>query len=195
MSETPLDDKLAAALRSSDPFTVAIRGHTHLDEVITQAIDASFGGAPREIRRLNFRTKLALAIALELLPQEYEPFLGALTQLRNDFAHGNIEVLEADRASRLVDTAQRLIGEVDDAVIGPVRGATPLGQLRFALMVAVVFSVGSIKRAHELRAQQIAALEREKRSPLILAALAKAREGLEAHVQTESAKPRSTGSE
>jgi hypothetical protein len=162
---------LAKALSSDDPLRVAIRGHIALEDLITDGISRMFKRMPADIRDLRFAKKLPLAVALDLIPEEYNALLLELNKLRNAFAHRD-DTLSPERAKHLVDLTAPLVKGIIDQQLAEARVSTPLGQLRFVLMVAYVLSEQAITRGVKLREAQIAAHARTQYGSVLAAALA-----------------------
>jgi hypothetical protein len=97
-----MDPAFEKLLKEPDMFKLAIRGHAAIEDLLERGIAEAFEGeAPAELRRLPFRTRLALFAALVRLPDTYCRAIGLLAQLRHDFAHGRIEELTPQRAEEL----------------------------------------------------------------------------------------------
>jgi hypothetical protein len=98
------DDEFADLLLSEeDPFKLAIRGFAAIEAEIAEAMKDAFpDGVPSEMRRLGFKTRLALAVGLGIVPSQYQGGFSVLAKLRHDFAHGEIQDLSTQRAKALV---------------------------------------------------------------------------------------------
>jgi hypothetical protein len=103
---------LDEVMKGTDLFKLAILGHAAIEELMDAAIAEAFGGqTPAELKRLGFRTRLALLAALTQLPKKYQKALMALAQVRHDFAHGRIVDLTPERGQALADAFVPLLDE------------------------------------------------------------------------------------
>ncbi len=98
--------------RNVDPFRLSIVGFASIEDQITEALAEAFGGElPDEIRRTPFKACLALARAMNLIPELLRDPLGRLEALRNDFAHGKIDELDEARGKDLLTALAGMIPE------------------------------------------------------------------------------------
>jgi hypothetical protein len=86
-----------------DPLSLVIRGHIYIESALIKLMEQ---GVPRpeaiDFARLNFPTKINLAVALGLLSEEEKPGYLALNKLRNKLAHDvEIEVGSDDEDALL----------------------------------------------------------------------------------------------
>ena len=71
--------------RERDPFRLAIRGMVLIEELLDDAIDATFkDGMPPQLNRLNRPSRVALAVALELISADLGRAISVLGTIRND---------------------------------------------------------------------------------------------------------------
>jgi len=86
-------------VREQHVFKLAIRGHAAGEELIDATIAEAFrGGTPKELKRLPFRSRLALLSALTYMNKDFAKALEALAEVRHDFAHGRLNDLTPERA-------------------------------------------------------------------------------------------------
>lgn len=124
------------------------------------AIAEAFGGStPAELKRLPFRTRLALFAALTQLQTKYQKALMALAQLRHDFAHGRITDLTPERAEALADAFVPLLDEKrHPAVFEALSDTSQPRRLLIAALsaaepiVAVAAELARARREHERKA-------------------------------------------
>jgi hypothetical protein len=142
-----------------DTFKLAIQGHALLEDLIDNGIRSALpGGASREIMRLTFKTRLALAESLAIIAPPTKRLILELGRIRNEFAHGRVRELTAARARELVGPARALFPEMT----GPVETletASPHGILSAALFLAFIAGSESIHAAADDRAQREAAFQ------------------------------------
>jgi hypothetical protein len=112
-SEARLD--IDEVVQEADVFRVAIQGHAAVEERIDLTIADAFGGnTPNELKRLPFRTRLALLVALTQVPKKFTKPLETLAQLRHDFAHGRIDGVPPYRDRKTASAAR--FGVIEDGV-------------------------------------------------------------------------------
>ena len=105
-------ERILEIITEDDPFRLVIRGHALMEETIDGAIGAAFpGGTPAELRRLGFRSRLALARGLELVDDQVSLAIETLAKIRNEFAHGSAEKLTDRHRSDLVRVVQSFLPE------------------------------------------------------------------------------------
>jgi hypothetical protein len=76
------------AVNSADLFTVAVRGHQHLDDLACELISESLPEPHAlEIARLTFQLKVDVLIALRALPFALRPVFGKINYIRNMYVH------------------------------------------------------------------------------------------------------------
>jgi hypothetical protein len=93
-----------------DEFKLAIKGVTLIEQELLACVEEALvekleGGLRGFRRRLNF------AVALGIIPPKYKQLLAALGDLRNDFAHGSIESISAERKEALVKQIDAVMPE------------------------------------------------------------------------------------
>jgi hypothetical protein len=91
-------------LNSDDPVAVVVGVHLHLEAFLIELINEKLV-RPRALNldRLNFPSKVGLAVALDAIPETAAPALRTINELRNRIAHNlNAQLVEAD-AERLRD--------------------------------------------------------------------------------------------
>jgi hypothetical protein len=151
MNETEeTDDPFLALMASEDDFRVAIRGFADLEAAIDEGIADSFVAETQPNMREfgGFRTRLALAVALGVVPRDYASQLSALAKIRNDFAHGKIDELTAANTETLRPSLKLTY---PDEMYDQLMGAPPATLLRVALVGAHASLQVSIKVAREQR--------------------------------------------
>lgn len=143
-------------VKERDVFKLAIRGHAAIEDAIDAAIAEGFGGTtPSELRRLPFKTRLALLVALTPLPKSFVKPLDALAQLRHDFAHGRLNELSWERVNDVAKEFRSFLPE-------PMRGrfekaagtGNPIALLVACLLVADVFVEASAALARTKRERE-----------------------------------------
>jgi hypothetical protein len=81
-----LDEEFDSIVQSGDAFTVAIRGHQAVDELLSLAISETLANPHQlEIRNLAFSLKVDLAVAMGIVADR-GAFM-AFNRIRNRFAH------------------------------------------------------------------------------------------------------------
>lgn len=155
--EAPLDIK--EVLKELDVFKLAIRGHAAIEDVIDATITEAFGGStPNELRRLPFRTRLALLVALTPLPKKYAKAIDALAQLRHDFAHGRLDELTSERANAIGDefraTLPESMGKQLDRASDP-RGVLVLCVFSAHMAVEITRELARKRREEERKALKL----------------------------------------
>jgi hypothetical protein len=159
-------------LREDDPFRLVIRAHAEIEQLIAMATQSVFieGKMPEELKHLGFiRTlSLSLAISLGLVPSEAKGLIKPLTDLRNEFAHGQgpadvsrtraREILRPCRPDLPEEIKQRL---KDEPPITYLRLAAAVIYLQFAdaISVAVAEREFAEKAVAEARAKRVLSVE------------------------------------
>jgi hypothetical protein len=134
------DDQFHTLMGESDPFRLAILGHSAIEADVDAAIAEAFdGNVPVELTR-PWRIKIALVVALGVLPARYRPLFDQLAQLRNKFAHGEIHTLTRGHANTLLDAIRPIVTRLEEKRPEEARStlqkAEPILSLRFALSLA-----------------------------------------------------------
>jgi hypothetical protein len=148
-------DPLHDVLVETDTFRIAIRGHALLEEVMEQGIfDAFAGKMPKELKKPTLPVKFALFRALVLLPEGYVKPMMALTDLRNDFAHGRIKTLTEAKARRL---ARVWTESFPGAATLEEAAETDEPRMLLNQLISVMYyaMTWAMRDAHELRQQQL----------------------------------------
>jgi hypothetical protein len=98
--EVTLVTELCDAIESDDPFTVAIRGHQVIDELLNLLlVEALAEPDVVELRRLTFGLKADLVSALYGLPERGT--LAQVNRIRNRLAHNRAATLDATESEVL----------------------------------------------------------------------------------------------
>lgn len=152
------NDEWLELLREPDEFKLAIRGQTAIESEIDAAIAASFDGpVPRELDPASrFQIRLALLVGLGIVPQQWKPMFEELARVRNDFAHGKINELDAKRARALV-VASRLESPIPPEwrrLEEGLKMEPPLLSLRHTLMTARVVILHLVRLSKEARQRE-----------------------------------------
>jgi hypothetical protein len=148
-------------LKESDPFKLAILGQAAIEELMNAAIGEAFSGnMPAELKRLGFRTRLAMFAALTQLPKKYRNAMMAVAQVRHDFAHGQITALTPERTQVLADAFRPLMDE--DRHPDVVKALTDSSRPR----VLLVASLGATRAIVEVLATFARDLRERERSAL-----------------------------
>jgi hypothetical protein len=103
-----------------------------VDDAIRDALPGLWAGKLRAFG--GFRSRLALAVALAILPELWTPAIRELAQLRNDFAHGKIEHLNRMRVRRLARPVEPMIENFDE-VLASWENVTPTMVLRDVIYI------------------------------------------------------------
>src|SRR4051794_24882017 len=126
MPEQLDDGEWSQLLHERDAFKLAIRGFAaiegDLDAFIAEAFASPLPGGVRGLGGVDKR--IAIAAALRLVPDSYLPCLRGLAKIRHDFAHGNIDVIPAERARALQDSLVAA-GLMDADTLAFLRSAGP----------------------------------------------------------------------
>lgn len=147
--------EFAKLLTEKDEFKLAIRGHTAIEADIDAAIaDAFTGDVPAELRAARFGIRLALVVALGLVPPENKPLFEKLATLRNKFAHGEISAIDANRAHDLAEAATSTLppSEERDGITLVAR-ERPRFSLVWALIAARAL-IAATTEAHRRRREE-----------------------------------------
>jgi len=151
MSTSGESSDFKRVLAEEDVFKLAIRGHAAIEDAIDTAIAAGFGGTtPPELRRLPFRTRLALLAALTPLPNAILKPLDSLAQLRHDFAHGRLDDLPPERVQEISNQFHAAARGMP-ALADLVAAQSPREALRICLRLAWVFVRASATLATQQR--------------------------------------------
>jgi hypothetical protein len=150
------DDEFHNLLSGGDPFRLAILGVAAIEADIDAAISETFDGeVPDELAKARWGIKLALAVALGLLPASDRPLFDTLATIRNRFGHGEIHTFTRQHANQLFDAVRKSVITVKDErhveVRAILRAAEPIVSLRFALDLARSLFGKSAAAAHERR--------------------------------------------
>jgi len=162
------DEEFDKLLQEKDPFRLAILGHSAIEADIDAAIHEAFDGhVPPELAKARFQIKIALAVALGLLPAQERPLFDRLATLRNKFAHGEIHVLTRQHANTLVDDMPKSVSSVDeewDKQLRPfLQKSEPTMSLRFALRFARGLFAGTVAIARKQREEERQAVAAKRR--------------------------------
>jgi hypothetical protein len=145
-------DWVTKSLYAEDPLGVVIRGHLYVESRLIQLIEQALPepGAI-DLTRLNFSTKMDLAVALGLLSEGDKRPYAALNALRNRVAHNaEIEIDEADeRQLQKALTAQQRDAQKNHE--GRFSGK-PFPILRASVLALVTHSLGKLLRERINRA-------------------------------------------
>jgi len=110
---TPVDEEqelVDEVFWEKDPFRLAIRGVVLIEEVLEEAIDEAFrDGLPAELARLGRPSRVALAVALELITPDLGRAIVALGKIRNDFAHTMADEITEEHIQRLAPHARQFV--------------------------------------------------------------------------------------
>jgi len=94
---------LAEIDRTTDTFTLTIRGHQGVDELLTLALTEVLGQEHNvEIGALRFPLRVELGVALGAFPPDLRRVLLELNRIRNRFAHERSATFEGADAAQLV---------------------------------------------------------------------------------------------
>jgi hypothetical protein len=189
------DEEWNELIRERDAFKLAIRGQTAIEGEVDAAIAEAFvGPMPKDLNHttVRFQLRLAMLVGLGVIAPEWRPLFTALSNLRNDFAHGKIRELDADRARTLLDATHVVdflreppAGETDlRPLIASLRSGPPAAALVYALLTArsLVQSASRFAKERREEEQRIVALHRiaQGRRSALLDALAAAEAEAEA---------------
>jgi hypothetical protein len=150
------DEEFEQLIRlENDVFKLAIRGHAAIETELDAALMEAFvGEAPSNIRALGgFKTRLALAVGLGIIPGRHKTAIEAIAKVRHDFAHGAIRELTPKRARALLKAyghdIEEFVREVFDT-------EDPIDMLR----VVLVMAHGAIKFGREAERRRREAVQR-----------------------------------
>jgi hypothetical protein len=154
--------------RNADPFRLAIIGYAKIDETLNEALTEAFGGElPRELRLTPFKTRVSLAIALNLMPEVFRGPLGKIAEVRHKVAHARIQELTASDARELYAAYRQLAPAIDTQV--PQLKDEDQAEIHLAnlLLFVEVGLLASFEEARERQAQQEEAMREwwERRAP------------------------------
>jgi hypothetical protein len=155
VSKEVTEAEWAELVTEDDAFKLAIRGQTAIEGSIDAAIaEALVGDVPPELGPTTpFRTRLALAVGLMVIPPTFRDAFKEHARLRNDFAHGKIQELTPARAQELVASLRPLLGQVGPPladVEAKLLDAPPIVVLRTTLTICRTI-VQAARRTHEER--------------------------------------------
>jgi hypothetical protein len=134
-----------------DSFRLAIRGFALLEDSLDAALGEAFGGElPADLRRTRFGIRVALAEALNLLPEQLKPAIGKLKEIRDAFAHGKIDDLSPSVGKELYAVVHALVPNLDE--ISPeTKAAEPEYVLGDLLLILELLADKAYARARERR--------------------------------------------
>jgi len=140
--------------RNVDPFRLTILGFASIEYRLNEALAEAFDRElPDELRRSNFRARVALARALSLMPDDFRGPLGRVKKLRDDFANGKLDDLGSSEAAGLFAAIKELAPDVETH-IPAIRGEQPEIILATLLTILEVGLNAVFDDARELRARQ-----------------------------------------
>jgi hypothetical protein len=80
--------RLLTVIAHDDPLGVVVRGHLYLESLLLQTIQEKLADPGAiDLTRMNFVTKLDLAVAMKLVPVEDRRGYAKLNALRNQLSH------------------------------------------------------------------------------------------------------------
>ncbi|HHF2901013.1 TPA: hypothetical protein ACPJ2K_003453 [Vibrio alginolyticus] len=107
------DVQLEQFLLLDDPMKVSIIGFSIIELQLEKLIALSLGKDHKvEIKKMNAKMKVDLAIALSVFPKEYKGVLIKLSKLRNEYAH-----------QVYVDSKPHIINDIESCLSNSQRGA------------------------------------------------------------------------
>jgi hypothetical protein len=166
----PLPPVVQEFLREDDPFRLTIRARAEIETLVTMALESLFSNQemPDELAHLGFKSRLALAISLGLLPPGIVELIKPLPELRNQFAHGTGPAeLSSTRAKELLrpcrphlpeEIKQRLKQEPPITYLRLTAAVVYL-QCADAIRVAVAERALTEKAVAEARARRVPSVE------------------------------------
>jgi hypothetical protein len=108
VAEHPGEKEFLDAVNAADPFTMVIKSHQCIEELLLLAISEALATPHAlELRRLSFSLKAELATALACVPLDSLPLLLKINKLRNSFAHDRRASFTAKQASELFGCLSR----------------------------------------------------------------------------------------
>lgn len=141
--------------RNADAFRLAILGFARIEDNLNAGLAEAFDGElPPDIRNTPFKVRVALAVALNLLPPDFKGPLGRLADIRNRFAHGKLEDLIASDAKQLYAALRELAPDVDEFAPSLATEQQPEIQLASLLMAIDIGMSASFEDAFERRAHE-----------------------------------------
>ena len=166
-SDPKLD--LDEIVKEKDSFKLVILGFAAIESLIDAGIAEGFrGSTPPELRRLPFRSRLALFVALTQLPKKYATAIGTLAQLRHDFAHGRVTDLTPERMQAVVDAFRPTLPEQQPALAEALDASKPRIALVTSLHMAraAVDVIAAVARGIRERERRALGLEESLRQLL-----------------------------
>jgi hypothetical protein len=152
--------RLQDLLNEQDTFKLSIRGHSAIEDLLDSGIAEAFGGSvPKELARLHFAARIALAIALGIHIEPLRNALLANAKVRHDFAHGRIHDLSAVRAAALV---RELPAEAPDLGSWPGDKEPPpriIQAMVIGVLYALIQNAIEIARSRQMQAQRALKLD------------------------------------
>jgi hypothetical protein len=147
-------DRVFAVITERDPFRLIIRGHALIEDVLDAGINSAFtGGTPRELKRIAFSARVALARALELITPELSDAILAVAAVRHEFAHGRHDEFTDDHVASVGRAVVPLL--CDDVDLG----AFSLGDaMRIAIAAVHEATAGTVEEAMTRRDEAALAL-------------------------------------
>src|ERR1700676_1817672 len=111
---------IGKALSKEDPLGVVIRGHLFVESQLIQLLEEALPDPGAiDLSRLNFPTKVDLAVALKLFSELRKRGYLALNKLRNHLAHNiDVELRESDERrllQALTEEQKKLAQDLIDA--------------------------------------------------------------------------------
>jgi hypothetical protein len=171
LSEFDIPHSLISA---DDPITILIGVHLHLEAFLIELVTRSLAKpAALDLDRLNFPSKLGLAVALGVVPELAFPALKSINSLRNRLAHNlNAELTDSD--------ARRLVAEMQFVrSASALASIDPLGPAQQIALCAIVLQawMNGVVEAQKLSSVSEATVAAAKRYPLLEDALSKRDDG------------------
>jgi hypothetical protein len=91
-----------------DPFGLVVRGHLFIESRLIRLIESKLTEPGQiDLTRINFLTKIELAVATGALPTNLQQCLVVLNQLRNKLAHDVHAKISSSDADRLFNSFPR----------------------------------------------------------------------------------------
>jgi hypothetical protein len=148
--EEPLPAPVNDLLDESDPLRLIIRAHSAIEKYVAMALQSRFLDQkwPADLGGMSFRQRLALAVALGLVPADVKPLINEFSNLRNDIARGKLDEVGERQAKKVFALCQPYLS--DDAPRW-LAGAEPISYLHVAVATIYVLLTDSVRLAEDER--------------------------------------------
>jgi hypothetical protein len=124
--------RIAAVVASEDPISAIVRGHLYVESLLLQTIAEGLPDPGAiDLARMNFPTKLALTVAMKLVPVEDKRGYAKLNALRNQLSHNFDAVIEERDESALRQSLSESQKKFFTAILAKLKENSAFPQQKF----------------------------------------------------------------